>query len=376
MTERHLHIVTHDVPWPADYGGVIDIFYKIKELHNNGVLIHLHCFTKNKLQQNELDKYCVSVNYYSRKKHFSGFSLATPYIVNSRQSDQLMADLLKDDYPILLEGIHCTHILKKLSPHNRPIIIRLHNVEHEYYKHLAKYENNFFKKAYFLYESLLLKKYENKLAKKYKFWTVSRADEEFYSNRLKAKQIKYLPVFLPWTKLNCKEGNGCFCLYHANLSINENEKAALWLLQNVFNDLQIPFVIAGKNPSKKLEKMAHLHAHTCLVSNPSESEMMDLIAKAQINILPSFNSTGIKLKLLFSLFNGRHCIVNTAGVAGSGLENLCHIANTVSEYKQLIQQLFYQLFTEEECKIRQTALTHLYNNEQNVQEIIHTFWPA
>ena len=50
--------------------------------------------------------------------------------------------------------------------------------------------------------------------------------------------------------------------------------------------------------------------HTCLVANPSEMEMQDMIAKAQINILPSFNNTGIQIKLLNALFNGRHCLVN------------------------------------------------------------------
>ena len=26
----HLHIVSFNVPWPADYGGVIDVYYRIK----------------------------------------------------------------------------------------------------------------------------------------------------------------------------------------------------------------------------------------------------------------------------------------------------------------------------------------------------------
>jgi hypothetical protein len=41
-------------------------------------------------------------------------------------------------------------------------------------------------------------------------------------------------------------------------------------LQNVFNKLNLPFVIAGKNPSKRLEQLAHDHQHTCLVANPSD----------------------------------------------------------------------------------------------------------
>ena len=67
MAERHLHIITHDIPFPADFGGVIDIFYKIKSLHQNGVKIHLHCFENKRTRQIELEKYCEAVYYYERK---------------------------------------------------------------------------------------------------------------------------------------------------------------------------------------------------------------------------------------------------------------------------------------------------------------------
>ncbi|MBK7885630.1 MAG: hypothetical protein IPJ81_18955 [Chitinophagaceae bacterium] len=150
MSEKHLHIVTHDVPWPADYGGVIDLFYKIKELHSNGIIIHLHCFTQQQRQsQDELNKYCTTVNYYPRKKNIFSFSFTIPFIVNSRRDKNLLKNLSKDSYPVLLEGIHCTYLLHTGKLKNRQIVIRLHNVECEYYKHLAKYENHFIKKYIF-----------------------------------------------------------------------------------------------------------------------------------------------------------------------------------------------------------------------------------
>ena len=34
----HLHIVSFNVPWPADYGGVIDVNYRIKALWASGVI--------------------------------------------------------------------------------------------------------------------------------------------------------------------------------------------------------------------------------------------------------------------------------------------------------------------------------------------------
>jgi Glycosyl transferases group 1 len=372
LTDKHLHIVTHDVPWPADYGGVTDLFYKLKALQQLGVNIHLHCFTQGRSRQEELNKFCASVNYYPRKKSISRFSFRLPFIVNSRMNTELITNLQKDNHPVLLEGIHCTYYLGQLA--HRRVIVRLHNAEFEYYKQLAKLENSFFKKMYFLHESHLLKKYESAIAGKSTLLAVSKQDVELYQRFCFAKDIHFMAVFLPYTLAAGKEGKGCFCLYHGNLSINENEKAAIWLLKHVFNDLTIPFVIAGKDPSEELKKLAQEHQHTCLVANPSEEEMRDLIAKAHVHVLPSLNNTGVKLKLLNAMFNGRHCLVNKAAVNGSGLEEYCHIAEGAADFKKRIGELYVQPFTEQELQQRQGLLQTTYNNETNARRLMTFLW--
>ena len=97
-----------------------------------------------------------------------------------------------------------------------------------------------------------------------------------------------------------------------------------------------------------------------------------MIAKTQINILPSFNNTGVKLKLLNALYNGRHCLVNQAGVEGSGLETLCTIANSTDTIKNAIKELYDKDFTE--SNKRQSILSQLHNNEKNAKRIIEIFW--
>lgn len=372
--DKQLHIVTHDVPWPADYGGVVDLFYKIKTLHSMGIAIHLHCFTQGRMPQQELDKYCATVSYYKREKNIRSFSLKIPFIVNSRKNAELLTALKNDNHPVLLEGIHCSYYLYASELGNRRVILRLHNVEFEYYRQLAKNETNLFKKAYFLLESRLLKKYEAAIANKTTIIAVSEQDVNLYKTAFGAKDIQHLPVFIPYTLATGKEGKGCFCLYHGNLSINENENAALWLLENVFTRTGLPLVIAGKGPSKKLEHAVHLQKNTCLVANPSDKEMQDLIAKAQINILPSFNNTGVKLKLLNALFNGRFCLVNPKGAEGSGLETACSIARSADEFLKAIEELYQLDFKEEEIEKRNGLLQRLYNNESNAKKLIELIW--
>ena len=368
--DKHLHIITLDVPWPADYGGVVDLFYKIVSLHKQGIKIHLHCFTSGRPPQDELDKYCESVTYYTRKKFPSGVSLTLPYIVSSRINDELIRNLQQDDYPVLMEGVHCTYYLYNGALKNRRVFVRLHNVEFAYYRKLAEHENNFFKKSYFLIESFLLKKYEKKIAKKATFWPVSIHDTELYKNLFGAENIDFLPVFLPWHEVHTQNGKGCFCLYHGNLSVNENEKAAGWLLTKVFNDINVPLVIAGKNPSEELEKLAHVNNNTCLVSNPSDKEMQDLIKKAQVNILPSFNNTGVKLKLLNALYNGRYCLVNEAAAEGAAIDDLCYIANSADDFKKAAKALYEKPFSDEDAQERQQVLDASYNNDKNASLLI------
>jgi glycosyltransferase involved in cell wall biosynthesis len=372
--EKHLHIVCLDIPYPADYGGVFDLFYKIKTLHSLGIKIHLHCFEYGRGEQPVLKDYCVEVIYYNRNEGHKGFSIEIPYIVASRSSQELCKNLQKDNYPVLLEGIHCTHPLFCNSLTERKVFLRLHNVEYQYYHQLFTHEKSLLKKAYYYNESRLLKSYEQKIANKATIIAVSKKDVHTYRNQFGAKKISYLPVFTPFDDITSMEGVGAYCLYHGNLSVTENEKAAIWLLENVFQKLKIPFVIAGKNPSPRLERLAHLSCHTCLIANPDEGEMKDLIAKAQINILPSFNETGVKLKLLNALFNGRHCVVNEAIVKESGLEPACHIGTTKDALMEIVVQLYHHPFGEEEIRLRKRLLCHHYDNYENGKELIKLIW--
>jgi glycosyltransferase involved in cell wall biosynthesis len=368
--DKHIHIVTLDVPWPADYGGVVDLFYKLKALYRLGVKIHLHCFTKDRAPQPELAQYCVSVHYYQRRSALQSFSLKTPFIVQSRTSKALIDNLQKDNYPVLLEGIHCTLYLYNGALQNRRVLVRLHNAEFAYYAQLAKQERNPLRKIFFWFESKKLFRYEKQLAAKAVFAAVSRHDVDVYKKMFNARQVYYLPVFVPYTMAAGKPGNGLYCLYHGNLSVNENEAAATWLLENVFAQLKIPLVIAGKNPSDKLQHLAHEHQHTCIVANPGEAEMQDMIAKAQLHVLPSFNNTGIKLKLINAVFNGRHCLVNKQAATGSDLEDACYFAEDAVSFAKQVEVLYKQNFTEQETEKRQGLLQNIFNNNANSEKLL------
>ncbi len=73
-----LHIISFNVPYPPDYGGVMDVFYKIKALHDHGVVIKLHCFEYGRKEADVLKYVCNEVHYYKREHSFIDFSSKTP----------------------------------------------------------------------------------------------------------------------------------------------------------------------------------------------------------------------------------------------------------------------------------------------------------
>ena len=357
------------MPWPADYGGVIDIYSMIIALHKKGVLVHLHSFTTGNINSGKLEQYCKSIQFYPRKKMPSLSKALLPYIISTRISNQLKSNLQKDDYPILIGGIHCSYVLKMIPLNNRKIILRPLNVEHLYYDALCRNEKNIFKKIYFLLETLLLKKYEKTIATKLPLLCLSDWDKEYFVSQYKAKAAHFLPVFTGFTP-EAAIGKGKYCLYQGNLAINENEKAARWLVKEVFFDLQIPLVIAGRNPSPALQKLIASNSYCTIIKDPSDEELSQIIKKAQLHVLPSFNTTGIKLKLIHALSKGRHCIVNNKAVKGSALESLCHIADEPIAFKECIKQLFNLEFTEEMFASRKRSMDLLYNNDKNVEQLM------
>jgi hypothetical protein len=98
--------------------------------------------------------------------------------------------------------------------------------------------------------------------------------------------------------------------------------------------------------------------------------MSTLIKKAHIHLLPSFNSTGIKIKLLNALFNGRFIITNAASIEGTGLETLCSIEETAEGYLKRINELVEIPFDEKDINNRKRKLENLFDNKKNAVQLM------
>ena len=105
------------------------------------------------------------------------------------------------------------------------------------------------------------------------------------------------------------------------------------------------------------------------IKNPSYEEITDLITNARVITLPTFQATGVKLKLIDSLYKGQHVIVNEAMIEGFPLPELTILAKNTNEMKKLISDNLKNIFTSEERNKRIQELNLHFDNEGNAARI-------
>lgn len=367
MREKRLHIISFDVPLPADYGGAIDVFYRLKALYELGVKITLHCYEYGRGESKELEQYADRVFYYPRKKKLLDVFDRLPFIVKTRDSKTLINNLLLDNDPILFEGLHTTFSLGDERFKKRLKIVRMHNIEHEYYEGLAQQASGFRKKFY-ASESKKLKRYEPKLTAADCILAI-KEDEAFHFVQY-CKNTKVLPACAdihPDYSVETKP----YCLYQGNLSVPENESGLLWLIENVFFPYNLinQLKVAGKSPSEELISRCQSLGIE-LVKSPTATEMHQLISEARVHVFYTNQDSGIKLKLVNTLRSSGAIIANKKMLAGAEFENLCIEANSPEAYAKFIQSHLLKPVPKIHLELRQAFLeTHL-NPVKNCQIIL------
>lgn len=311
---------------------------------------------------------CEKVFYYKRPAGLKYFFSSIPYIVKTRSPEELLGNLEQLPFPILFEGIHTTGFHNHKALNTRHKIIRTHNIEYKYYRNLTRSEKNLFRKFFFLSESVKLNRYEKRLSGKIKIAAISENDKIHY--RQCGYDAHYIPAFHPFDTVMSLEGTGDYILYHGDLSVPDNEKSAMFIIEKIDGQTRFPLIVAGKDPSEILKKAGTASQNIKIIENPSSGEMSDLIMNAHINLLHSYQATGIKIKLLYSLFQGRHCLVHKNVIINSGLDDLCHTWETDDQLIEKIRQLTDKSFTKAESEKRNKKLHDNFSNRKNITQLL------
>ncbi|MDO1501264.1 hypothetical protein Q2T40_14100 [Winogradskyella maritima] len=338
---KHLHIVAFDNPYPPNYGGAIDVFYKIKGLYESGIHIHLHIFIKERRDLLPLEDYCKNVYSYPQKSAFSAVFSRLPIRLMVRENKTLFQRLKKTNDPILFEGLHTTHSLNVQDLKSK-ILVRTHNIEHDYMQGLAESSSSFIRKFIYKFEARKLKAYEPILNKTDHILALSHNDSDYFESQYDAK-VSLLPVCHGFEKVTSNEGFGKYAIFHGDLTTADNIKAVEFLIE-VFAGLDFPLKIAGSDLPKALEYKIERQSNVSLERIANRDQLTSLISEAHINVLYSFQESGTKLKVFYALYQGRHCIVNSNIIDDKQILGLCEIAENVTDYRAKVQSLMGKEF--------------------------------
>ena len=314
-----IQIVSFDWPWPANYGGAIDVAHKIEALLKQGVDVVLHVIAyPRKHAEAAPTGYpgALTVFNYERRGRASLLS-RQPFIVASRKAPRLLPTLASGPEVILFEGIHTTACLghPRLAGHHQ--WVRVHNREQAYYEGLARSTKNLLNRGYFTLEARKLAAYEAKaLASADHVFCISQQDLP-WATRHAPQRVSLLTPFTATGSLATKVTSKLYVLFHAAFDVADNEAAALRMIERVGRHGGLHLVLAGRRPGPRLLDAVSSNTGVTLKANPGSDEMLALIAGADAVLLDSSNPAGFKLKLLESLRSARHVIATPPVLAGA-----------------------------------------------------------
>lgn len=367
---RIIHLVSFNIPYPPDYGGVMDVFYKIKALKEQGVGVILHSFCYGRGRSRTLERECLRVYYYRRDLNLFHLFRKDPFIVLSRSSRSLLENLLSDTNPIIFEGLHTTRFLNHPALEGRMKMVRTHNIEHLYYNNLAVNEKNPFRRLFFRREAARLQRYEAVLSCASLLLTISPGDTEYFQS--KYGNTLFVGPFHAGNGCVTCDGKGDFVLMHGDFSTAENNAGALYILREIAPKLKHKIVVAGKRPSDEVNRAASGLSNVRVVPNPSVAQMNELIANAQVCLLNASQPSGMKLKLINALCSGRHVVASRAVVSGTGLGSLCSTVSDQDDWITLTDRLMQEDFTPEMREERNRILAGVADNRSNAVKIIES----
>ncbi len=358
-SELAIQVVSFDWPWPANYGGIVDVYYRIESLLEQGVTVELLVVSQHPqpgpIPASWRDKR-FSLFTFPRRGKRSLLSLK-PYIVSSRAVAPLLPKLASGPPIILFEGIHTTAYLGHPRLANHEQWIRVHNREAEYYQELSETTSSWKARMYYKEEARRLRTYEpSVLAEADLLLPISQKDES-YCESLAPNRVLPHSCSTSLKAVDIKTGKGEYVLFHAGLHVSDNASSAIELAKRMSARPNIKFIIAGKDPSSQLEAKLNGLSNVELVANPSINEMHTLIANAQLILLHVNHQAGFKVKLLESLARGRWVLANSKMVYGApGLKDGVAVADEPQEWISLVDKLWRRPFLNEDKEARVTLL--------------------
>lgn len=370
---KQLHIISFNYPYPPSYGGIIDVYYKIKALSDLGVKIHLHCFVDSipETIDPQITACTENVFFYQKKKNPLLYFSGKPFAAVIRNSEALIRNLEATSAPILFEGLQTTSVIEYLKDYKQPLYLRYHNNESEYYKGLSLSEKNIFKKIIYNIESSKYTGYQKQLLKKFRT-IFCLSEKEYKEVKFYSKNAQLIHIFHGNTFVKQLDKKGDYFLFHGDLTTADNKKALNETI-DLFKTLpQYKLIVASDRASEDIKKKISAIENISLTPIQTTENLHRLLEGAHANILLSYQNSGTKVKLFNTLYNSRFVIINENITDDPVLLSLCLYGSDRSQIRQQIIAAAEKDYDASES--RKKSLEEVHSDRIKAEEMIKTIF--
>lgn len=326
-----LHLA-HKPPYPAVDGGCVAIRQMLEGLIENGHRVDLMCLSTYKHPfissafpaQKQLQVVHHRVNtrinplaalWYSLQKK----SYNIQRFHNWKARKELMRMLKTESYSaIVLESIFTSGYLPVIRRHHKgPVILRSHNVEHEIWELRAKWEDRRWKKQ--LLNSLA----RRMKTQEYKLWdevdwilsisSVDTAKIEQHSTT----PVTTIPMGLKLDDVPERLSSEVRFFHIGSMNWEPNVHGLRWFFDEVWQPFieghgQFEFHLAGGHMPKWFEQQQTQN----IFSHGFVESASDFIGKYDVMVVPLFEGSGIRIKMLEAMAQGKVVIATPLGAQG------------------------------------------------------------
>ncbi len=290
-----------------------------------------------------------------------------------------MIEKAADNYDV----IFCDHyVMFQYIPkdYKGKIILHEHNCEYLIWKRYADVEKSIPKKLALLNQAYRIKQYEQEICKKS---TVILAAPNDIDELIKigAEKHKFLETYHLGDDVLLNEPKLIFnetykqLLYIGTLSWEANVDGLIWFFNEIWKKItqqhpDIKLYIVGKNPDARLQAFAAKDNRIILTGFVEDVE--PLFKKSRVFITPLRFGSGIKVKVINSLYRGIPTVTTSIGTEGLKVKDGEHIfiKDNPTEYANAINTLLTNKDIWNEFSINARAIAHKYYTWNYVLENI------
>lgn len=387
---KRVLIIGNRIPLPARDGGALAILQILKLYVKAGFevdfvtlntskhfvtedIIHSELDFLNSIEKVNIDTQ-LKLGALLKNLLLSAKSYNLSRFYSKELEDLILRKIQENEYDCIhIESLFAATVLPVLKQNfQRPIYIRVHNIEHQIWQRMAENEQNIFKRKYLKImaqrlqkEELLLLSLANGLLH------ISNSDLAFFESQLPAVKHIYLPFVVEEnTQIEYPDATPASVGFIGSLEWLPNQHGLDWFLDKVWANVRVAIPdavlrIAGKNIPDKYRSDEH-----CGIEVMGEVQYANnFMHQQQVLIVPLFSGSGIRIKTIEAMANGIAVVSTTIGAQGLGVvpgEDIL-IADTAKDFsKALILLLTNEMLRLKLEKNGESFVQHNHNESKAI----------